>query len=209
MSDVNKRDKSPDTNPKLKATAEVIRREVLADLEKARTEASKGTRSDDEYIGKIRRSRQRTLTSDIDKLQEKVAGLARVVEGQKSKNLEILAIFGALFTFITIQVQQLSFANKETGIFVGILALGGLMLFSAILVLATTFRQWWKTVISIILIVLSIVILFAGWQSFNKYLSQQDTCTYLKREVTIDALNEKTASQHSIQISQLYNNLCK
>lgn len=142
--------------------------------------ASQLTRLREEEENRLIKQELTDQSNQIKKQGKKIEDLGSQLDKQRSKNLEVLTIFVSLFTFISIQVQLLANTNKEISVPLSLLLLGGLLLFSSLLVVITTMFNTAKFWIALVVAILSAIALYLSWQTYQTYESKQDICSHIK-----------------------------
>jgi len=124
--------------------------------------------------------RTETIESSLDEIQKKNTQ-------QNNRNIEILAVFVTLFTFISIETQMLrSGISFLTAVGFSLLILGGLMMF--LFTLRFFLENDWKSFHQfLLLLVVGLITIGAGlgviWQGQKAYFSDIDKRFYGKEEV--------------------------
>jgi hypothetical protein len=102
----------------------------------------------------------------------------------KAGNIEALALFVALFTFVSIQFQSLINADKANVIMISCLCLGGLLAFISLVILITSIYDWRKVCASVLIFFISSGFLYLTLQKYELYLNYRTECKVLYEQYT-------------------------
>jgi len=134
------------------------------------------------------RSQASASKRQIDEIQNReIPTLKKAYAQTTAKNLEMLTIFVALFTFVSIQFQ--AFSNANRGLLVPISFVIGGALLVLISTLSLLINGWSKNekprnIIRILIIASGITGLALGYGAYTKYLDQQNTCPNLAQQIS-------------------------
>lgn len=118
--------------------------------------------------------------SGLKKEQEKLTNSFKNLKGEVNKikagNVELLAIFVALFTFVSVQFQAIINADNAIVPTISSMTMWGLIAITSFIVMVSSFNEKLKLIVATIVLLVSMLLLYQTNQAYQSYLLARSEC---------------------------------